>query len=160
MADTLWNFAAASFKRADIAEGCLQLQDEAGADVNMLLTAAWLAAQDRGWRRDQIEELIAMCTSWRAHCVLPLRAVRRYLKGQIEIGALHTHAKALELEAEKLQLDHIQSALRLIDSEGSDVPMATLLAANLQAYLECIAISNDQLAKIECTALVEALLRK
>lgn len=161
MADTLWNFAAASFQRADVAECCLQLQEEAGADINMLLTAAWLAAHGRSWRRDQIGELVAMCADWRTHCILPLRAVRRYLKGQIETGALYVNAKALELEAEKLQLDHIQSALREIDSAaGGNVAMTTLLAANLQAYLDYITASKNQFAETKCAALVEALLRK
>ena len=45
MAESLWDFASRCYAQPGVAENCLAAQDSVGADVNLLLAAAWLAAR-------------------------------------------------------------------------------------------------------------------
>lgn len=157
MADTLWDFAAACYSRGGVAECCLHLQDHAGADVNMLLAAAWLAEQNRYWQHDQVRELLALCADWREHCILPLRGVRRHLKSHIETPALYTRIKALELEAEIHQLHLLQTALQSIELKTQTTAEADALTENLQTYFDCIATKSPPTMNTDWRALINAL---
>lgn len=82
----------------------LTLQDEAGQDVLLLLTACWLgrrqvAADAQLWR-----SLHGCQTPWREQVIAPLRQVRRTLAGDSATGALYQQIKACELAAEWHQL--------------------------------------------------------
>ena len=158
MANTLWDFAVARYQRSGVAECCLRLQDNAGADINMLLAAAWLAEQGRYWQHDQVRELIALSADWREHCILPLRAVRRYLKDRIETPALYTQTQVLELEAEMHQLHLLHTALQANALKTHEATDADALAANLNTYFDCIASTRPIMDADRCE-LIEALYR-
>lgn len=147
----------ACYSRSSVAERCLRLQDNAGADVNMLLTAAWLAEQGRCWQHHRVRDLIESCAGWREHCVLPLRAVRRHLKDRIEPPTLYTQAKALELEAELHQLLFLETALQPIDLKTQMATGTDALTANLQNYFDCIAAKSGATMSADWLALLEAL---
>jgi uncharacterized protein (TIGR02444 family) len=152
MAETLKEFALRRYRRAGVVECCLRLQDRAGADVNLLLAAAWLAEQSCVWRHEQVHELIAICADWRQHCILPLRGVRRYLKTH----ELYERTKALELDAEIYQLHLLHAALRAMTLErASGGEKMDALAANLNIYFDCIAA--HQTAGADRQALIAAL---
>ena len=133
MTETLRDFAISRYQRAGVAECCLRLQDEIGADVNMLLTAAWLAEREQCWSYDEVCKLIEQCMEWREQCILPIRAVRRYLKGH----PLYEQSKALELDAEIHQLQLLDAALKNISMRSNK--RANALRQNLFAYFDCIA---------------------
>lgn len=130
MTASLREFASTLYLRDGVADCCLHWQDVAGADVNILLTAAWLAQQGKCWKEKQARELVELCAEWRAQCLLPLRALRRYLKSH----PLYAQAKALELEAELYQLAQLEAAVNAMTV--SSHPDA--LRENLRAYLRCI----------------------
>ncbi|MFT3928759.1 MAG: TIGR02444 family protein [Spongiibacteraceae bacterium] len=134
MTETLLEFALASYRREGVAECCLRLQDGIDADVNMLLTAAWLVEQHRCWHRDDVRALIEHCQEWRERCVIPLRAIRRYLQGH----ALYEALKANELSAEIHQLHLLQDKLQSLSLQRVVGANADLLSANLQTYIEYI----------------------
>ena len=134
MAESLWDFASRCYAQPGVAENCLAAQDSVGADVNLLLAAAWLAARGQYWQRNDAAAAIALCADWRMHCVVPLRSVRRYLKEHAADNAIYRHAKTLELEAEAVQLRAIESALHSLPSTGHSP--AALLTMNLQAYAD------------------------
>lgn len=138
---SLWEYALANYQRPGVAESCLALQDLFDADVNLLLAAGWLAQRGYRWRRDQVAELIYLCSDWRTRCLLPLRAVRRYLRERMGgddtvIGNLYRQSKRLELEAERYQLQMIEEAVPA--PLTSDQPSSSLLKDNLEAYLSLL----------------------
>lgn len=153
MAQSLWDYAAACYARPGVAEACLALQDRAGADVNLLLAGAWLAARGCAWSSDEVRGIAHLCASWRRHCLLPLREVRRYLKQPADVEALYRQAKALELDAERYQLNMIEEALadRVGDSHAG--ASAALLRNNLDT---CVQLLPGEFAA-ESAALLEAL---
>lgn len=157
MAESLWDFASRCYAQAGVAENCLAAQDSVGADVNLLLAAAWLAARGQQWQRNDAAAAIALCADWRTHCVVPLRAVRRYLK-EHATGEIYRNAKALELEAEAMQLRTIESALHSLPTSKAD-STSVLLANNLHIYLDAAGLGAiPQLA--ELTAALGTALRE
>ena len=51
-ADALWAFSLQAYARPGAAPACLRCQDEAGADVNIVLFLLWHAARGRAVARD------------------------------------------------------------------------------------------------------------
>jgi uncharacterized protein (TIGR02444 family) len=102
----LWPWALAFYARPGVAEACLALQDQCGADVNFLLAAVWLAETGRGrWDQGDLEALAAKLGPWQRDVVRPLRAARRALVADgASISGLRRRLKEVELEAEQIEL--------------------------------------------------------
>jgi uncharacterized protein (TIGR02444 family) len=123
----LWSFSLAFYAQRGVATSCLRCQDEAGADVNLLLFLLWQARAGVVFTPDEIAAIDREIASWRAEVVQPLRAVRRYLKGR-DADALRDAVKAAELDAERLQ----QAALTRHARPPGEAPQAA--RHNVRAY--------------------------
>ncbi len=104
-----WRFSLKFYALPEVAPACLRLQDEGGADVNLMLFLLFLAQSCRQVRAEDIQRLDSTVGPWREESVKPLRALRRKLKEGIDpIPTAATqfyrdHVKRLELEAERLE---------------------------------------------------------
>ena len=118
MADEFWRFSLALYGRPNVPESCLRLQDECGADVNLVLFLLWRAARGRESTPAAIAAAMAAVSPWQARVVRPLREVRRWMKtgglGETSNEAFRDRVKALELEAER----HQQAALAALPPGG------------------------------------------
>lgn len=156
----MWQYALAAYQRPQVAELCLTLQDRFAADVNLLLTAGWLATRHVVWRPAEVAGLIDSCALWRQHCLLPLRSVRRYLRehmdGDEALAELYQQGKALELEAERYQLSLIEGVINTSLLGWRSGAHSDWLAANLDAYLDLL-IVDSSLYRRERDALLVAL---
>lgn len=139
---SLWEFAVERYGRPGVAACCLALQDQLGADVNLLLTAAWLARQGRRWGEGEIEALQHHCADWREHCLLPLRRVRWFVRGPAGDTALYGQLKAAELAAERHQLAMIEGWLATAGLPEA-AAAGELLRVNLAAYLSRYGAAAD-----------------
>ncbi len=136
LADGLWYFAVALYGRPGMADLCLELQDRHGMDVPLLLWAAWVgAARDHALTPGELAAADAAVAPWRRDVVAPLRAVRRRLKqGPLPLAptagsdSLRDRVKALELEAERLQLAELARHPAGAPAKG---PAADALRSNL-----------------------------
>jgi uncharacterized protein (TIGR02444 family) len=134
-----WRFSLNFYRQAGVAEACIALQDDCGVDVNLMLFLLWLAASGRRLSVDNIKELDEAVRSWRDLTVIPIRDVRRKLKGTqtlVETGkqeAFRTKIKAIELEAERLQQEALYARSRSAPS-GSGAHPPAAARANLAAY--------------------------
>ena len=133
---TLWDFASDCYSRAGVAEICLHAQDVYAADINMVLAAAWLAARDEQWARADVLALSHLCAEWRTQCLLPLRSVRRYLKHRTGADDMYSRVKMLELEAERHQLQLIETVLGELTPNSTDG--SGFLRHNLDAYFSTL----------------------
>lgn len=101
-----WAFSLAIHASPGVEAFCLALQDDHGADVNLLLCAAWAGASGRG-RLDaaSLARLDAAVAPLRTEVVARLRMARRWLKpraaSSARLAAMRERIKALELEAER-----------------------------------------------------------
>jgi uncharacterized protein (TIGR02444 family) len=108
---SLWGFAVALYSAPGVADACLGLQDRYGCDVNVLLFAAWVGAVRHGaMTLAEMAEAVAVVQSWHQEIVRPLRDLRRRLKSgpppapSESTEGLRTRIKAIELEAERIEL--------------------------------------------------------
>jgi uncharacterized protein (TIGR02444 family) len=104
-----WRFSLAFYRNPAVAAACIDLQDRAGVDVNVLFFLLWNATLERTLPAEAVAELDRRIGAWRDAAVVPLREIRRALKSPppvVEPGAaeaFRTRVKAMELEAERLQ---------------------------------------------------------
>ncbi len=104
-----WRFSVKFYAEPGVAPACIELQDKAGVDVNVLFFLLWNATQGRALNAAEVEEVERAVGPWREMAVVPIRNVRRALKqpppalAPEAAEALRTRIKAVELEAERLQ---------------------------------------------------------
>jgi uncharacterized protein (TIGR02444 family) len=104
-----WQFSVKFYATPGVAQACIDLQDKAGVDVNILFFLLWNATQLRTLNNAEVAELERNIGAWRDMAVVPLRNVRRALKtppdvmSPQEAEGFRTRIKAIELEAERLQ---------------------------------------------------------
>jgi uncharacterized protein (TIGR02444 family) len=140
-----WRFSLRLYRAPGVAEACIRLQEESGADVNLLLFLLWHGTQQRRLAADEVARLDQKIAAWREQAVIPLRAIRRALKspalkapqGLVEVGtaeAFRTRIKAVELEAERLQQEAMYDLVR-ISLLGDPAPsIADAARHNVAAY--------------------------
>lgn len=104
-----WRFSVKFYAEPGVAPSCIELQDQAGVDVNLLFFLLWQATRGRAFDTAQVAELDRSFGAWRDLAVIPLRELRRGLKTPPPVMAaehaegFRTRIKAVELEAERLQ---------------------------------------------------------
>lgn len=132
-----WDFSLAVYGRPGVAPACLALQDRHGLDVNLLLYCGWSGSRGRRLDARALEALDGRVAAWRDEVVLPLRAVRRWLKTQEtapgeDPPALREEVKRLELEAERIEQELLfASAVGKAEESSPEVG-----AANMALYLD------------------------
>jgi uncharacterized protein (TIGR02444 family) len=129
MTTGLWTFSLAFYARPGVAPACLRCQDEAGADVNLVLFLLWQAGAGVRFVAGEITVIDQDVRAWREQVVQPLRAVRRYLKDQGQ-DDLRDRVKATELRAEQLEQDTLSRHGRV----ATGAPVSEAASANLDAY--------------------------
>ena len=140
-----WRFSLRLYRAPGVAEACITLQEESGADVNLLLFLLSHGVQQRRLSADEVAQLDQKIAPWRERAVIPLRAIRRALKapalkapqGLVEAGtaeAFRTRIKAVELEAERLQQEAMYDLVR-VALLGEPAPsIADAARHNVTAY--------------------------
>ena len=115
-----WRFSVKFYAEPGVAPACIELQDKAGVDVNVLFFLLWNASQGHVLNAVDVEEIERAIGPWREMAVVPIRNVRRALKtpppvmAPADAESLRTRVKAVELEAERLQ----QEALYRLSQSG------------------------------------------
>ena len=109
-----WQFSLAFYARPGVADACIRLQDEAGADVNVMFYVLFLATQSRQIGHADAARIDAFVKTWREAAIVPLRSLRRRLKTGIEpfpaarTEALRSAVKRIELETERLEQEWLE----------------------------------------------------
>jgi uncharacterized protein (TIGR02444 family) len=134
-----WRFSVSFYSNPQVAAACLDLQDKAGADVNIIMFLLWNASQNRTFSAAAVADLEDRIGRWRESVVIPLRTVRRALKSPpaaIDAGTAEkyrTKIKGVELEAEKLQQDALYALVSTLQLERAASPAAAA-HASISAY--------------------------
>ena len=118
--NSLWDFAVDFYQHAPIKTACLTLQDEATADVCVLLAVVWLGKQGKQLTGAETALLVSTIEVWQQKMTLPLRQLRKQIKSFIEADysldaePIYQQIKAAELQAERVTLEKLQA---LIDAQ-------------------------------------------
>ena len=139
-----WRFSVKFYAVPDVAQACIDLQDQARVDVNILFFLLWSATQKRAFNAAEVAEVERTIGGWRDMAVVPIRAIRRALKSPPPVMApdaaegFRTRVKAVELEAERLQqeaLYDLAQSGRLGQSAGSPVEAARISVSAYQGVI-------------------------
>jgi uncharacterized protein (TIGR02444 family) len=139
-----WQFSLAFYALPDMAPALLRLQDENGADVNVMLFLLYLARAERALRASEVARIHTVAVPWRVEIVAPVRQVRGRLKtavGAFEPAAsagLRSQVQRVELAAEKLQQQTLERTFPLEDTGTAGTDPAACARANLALYEACI----------------------
>jgi uncharacterized protein (TIGR02444 family) len=134
-----WRFSLHFYRQPGVADACIALQDGVGLDVNLLLFVMWLAAARQRLSQDDVQKLEDKVCGWRDLTIVPIRNVRRELKGHatlIEAGkqeAFRNRIKAVELEAERLQQEALFGLTQAVVLGEPAAPMDAV-RVNVEAY--------------------------
>ncbi|MBW4792564.1 TIGR02444 family protein [Pseudomonas tolaasii] len=108
----LWSFALSTYARPGVEAACLRLQEQ-GADVCLLLCAAWLEQRGVVLTDERVQALRHIAGPWQSQVIEPLRQMRvqwRAMAQQDEpLAGLRERVKALELDAERQLLARLQA---------------------------------------------------
>jgi uncharacterized protein (TIGR02444 family) len=135
-----WHFSLAFYRAPEVAEACLRLQDEAGADVNLLFFLLWNASLKRRFSVADVAAADRHVAEWRQAAIVPLRAIRRALKSapvMLDHGTsevFRTKVKGLELEAERLQQQALYDLAQASSLGELETSAEEAARANVAAY--------------------------
>jgi uncharacterized protein (TIGR02444 family) len=99
----LWAFCLTLYARPGVAQACLALQDRYGADIPLLLAVMWHG--QRGLGPAPLAKWRPIARRWREQAIMPLRNLRRAMKGRAGWEEIRESIKRLELAAEKAALE-------------------------------------------------------
>jgi len=122
-----WRFACSVYARPGIAEILLALQDEADADVNLVLLCLWLGLCGKPLDSAAVAAAVRAAEPVQAGVLRPLRAARRGLKALGGPASLYRDARDLELAVEQVAQRVLLGAL----------PPETVPAATAEAAAAC-----------------------
>ena len=140
-----WRFSLHFYRQPGVSDACIALQDDCGLDVNLLLYLLWLADDGRLLSADEVKKRDDTVRSWRELTIVPVREVRRRLKGartRVEAGkqeAFRNKVKALELEAERLQQEALYQFTRS-GPLGKPADPRAAARGNVSAYERAIGV--------------------
>jgi uncharacterized protein (TIGR02444 family) len=110
MPTDLWRFAQTLYQHPGVEDACMQLQTQ-GADVCLLLCAAWLEHRQIACTHERAETLRNLAHPWQQQVVVPLRQLRQNWRETAQsdnaLAQLREQIKQLELTAEREQLERL-----------------------------------------------------
>lgn len=142
--ESFWDFSVRTYRTAGVPEACLSLQNDNGADVNMLLFCCWIGAYLGQFDEALFAQASEFSTKWARGVVVPLRSARTWMKHTGCIAdsmpteacmELREEIKTVEFSAEKMQQQVLESLVSL-DAPRSDAAVQVLedVVANLLRY--------------------------
>lgn len=113
-----WEFSVNLYSSSEVSSACLDLQNQHGIDVNLLLMCCWYGARVGELTETSLSQALAYSKQWREEVVKPLRQTRVWMKSnmpsdqnqRLSFQDVRNEIKSVELRAEK----HQQSVLEMI----------------------------------------------
>ena len=161
-----WDFSVRTYRTVGVPDACLSLQDDYGADVNMLLYCCWVGACNGRFDGELFERANEFSTRWAEHVVVPLRTARKWMKlsgcstepvPTDPCMALREKIKSVEFAAEKLQQQVLDSLVSLDDDrDESPQQVRRDAVANLELYCEAIGLNVGDDVRQKFSVIIDA----
>ena len=165
--ESFWDFSVRTYRTSGVSEACLSLQNDQGADVNMLLYCCWVGAAVGAFDDELFSRASEYSARWAGNVVIPLREARSWMKHTgctaeptptEDCMQLREQVKSVEFAAEKMQQQVLESMV-LVDRTRDERPKQIVedVAVNLKRYLEGLDIQpaievRKKLSVIVCAA--------
>lgn len=140
-AHPFWDYSLYLYKKTEVKNACLILQDKHQLNVNIILLICWLAQSHRGrLSKDALRQLLAESYDWQSQITEKLRDIRRLLDANNKT----TWAKSLrsDILEEELVAEHIEQLIYTDILANKAIQPATPLkqaedaAASLRHYCD------------------------
>ena len=148
MGSPFWNFSIAVYGASAVQDECLNLQDQLGLDVNLILLCSFIGAgHGVALTSNDIASARQVVGQWNEDIVKPLRTARRHLK-TIELRdaaamqaarQLRAQVKAAELESERIEQMMLEQWANARLAAWPRGKFRDAIVANLQALLAAYA---------------------
>jgi uncharacterized protein (TIGR02444 family) len=142
---SLWDFALQRYSRPGVADACIELQDQQGVNVNILLWCLWLAARGQLLDSKKLHTAQHRIHAWDQHYIRPLRHLRRRMK--VEFGTGDSQIEAVRQQIKQAELTAEQQLHIWLDALARSWPQDALqpLAAddNIRVYLQALGIADS-----------------
>jgi uncharacterized protein (TIGR02444 family) len=117
-----WDFVVELYAKPGVSQACLELQDRLGVDVSFLLTILFYAKHHGiDFSVEQIASLDRSISAWRDEVIVPLRRLRRRVKGadllNFPTEEFYRRIKADELQAEQIEINAVARQLEQISGK-------------------------------------------
>ena len=150
--ESFWDFSVRTYRTSGVSEACLSLQNDQGADVNMLLYCCWVGAAVGTFDDELFSRASEYSARWAENVVIPLREARTWMKHTgctaeptptEDCMQLREQVKSVEFAAEKMQQQVLESLLSVKKSPTAAEQLIDDVAANLKRDLESIGIQRS-----------------
>ncbi|MBB3048561.1 uncharacterized protein (TIGR02444 family) [Litorivivens lipolytica] len=153
MADNaLWQYSLLVYSQPPVHRLCQKLQDEYGADVNLLLSACWLGKRGIVWSPEQVADMVKHSQAFRSDYLLQLRALRRKMK-QHAPPNIYQEAQRFEMALERWQQDDIYAYWQKATVSPKKQSFSLCAQTNLHRYFDQLELAWNGLL----SELVEAI---
>lgn len=164
--ERFWDFSVRTYRTPGVPEACLSLQNQHGADVNMMLFSCWVGACRGQFDDSLFDAASSYSDAWAGEVVIRLRKARTWMKhtGCFERGVptrdcmqLREEIKKVEFAAEKLQQEVLQSFVEIDeDRDAADQVLLDDVVANLARYARHAGFDIDDDTRGYCRVIVAA----
>lgn len=139
-----WDFSVRTYRTPGVPDACLSLQNDYGADVNMLMYCCWIGANLGQFDAGLFAEASRFSALWAENVVIPLRSARTWMKTSgctldgvptKDCMRLRDKVKSVEFAAEKMQEQVLESLVSVDQLRGeSEEQILNDVSANLVLY--------------------------
>ncbi len=144
--EAFWDFSVRTYRTLGVRDACLSLQNDYGADVNMVLYCCWIGAAIGAFDDELFNRASEFSARWAENVVIPIREARTWMKHTgcnsdpvptASCMELREEIKTVEFAAEKMQQEALE-AMVSVDWTRDESPKQIVenVAANLMLYLE------------------------
>ncbi len=164
--ESFWDFSVRTYRTPGVPDACLCLQNDYGADVNMVLYCCWIGAAIGAFDDELFKRASGYSTQWAKHVVIPLREARTWMKHTgcstdptptKECMQLREEVKSVEFAAEKMQQEALESMVS-VERRGSDTADHIMkdVIANLHLYAEYMGLDIRNDIRQKFSVIIEA----
>jgi len=164
--ESFWDFSVRTYRTPGVPDACLSLQNDYGADVNMVLFCCWIGGASGAFDDELFNRASEYSARWAENVVIPIREARTWMKltgcnsdpvPTASCMALREEIKSVEFAAEKMQQEVLDSMV-LVDLTRDERPEQIVedVAANLMRYLECLDIQLADDVRKKLSVIVRA----
>ncbi|NHK26734.1 TIGR02444 family protein [Parvularcula flava] len=125
---TFWDWSMEAYGRPGAAERLLRMQDDHDLDVNLVLWCLWAGTHFPPISDKETLSLFRQTAEWAKRVTIPLRGVRRWLKGRDlpasteAVNTLRNEIKSQELAGERISQEMLEGMTRLAAGDGAPTP--------------------------------------
>lgn len=156
-----WRFSLRAYRAPGMQAACLALQEDCGADVNLLLLCGWLGRSGRSIDKRRLREAMRCVRTWQSEVIAPVRHSRQAIKRKPPRDAdlaqkLRRQVLALELELEFVEQAMLAELVARWPAPMRSTAPEVAITANLARYLALLGSTPQSASAAHATFVARA----